>query len=248
MQGTAPHRLETISSNRVPPLGLISSTFLFGAAALLLYVVTHGLIPTLAARTSIEPVLLWFLLAGLCVFLPLVIAALVLLLREAPPGRWGRDRLRFRPLMRTDWLWSLGALGVIGLLSALSLAALEMLFTEVQLHPSFMSMDPLSPGRYWILAVWLPFWILNILGEEVLWRGVLLPRQEVALGHWAWTVNGAGWFLFHLAFGPVLLLTLWPITFILPYVVQRTQNSWTGVLIHAGLNGPGFVAVAFGLV
>jgi len=36
--------------------------------------------------------------------------------------------------------------------------------------------------------------------------------------------------------------------FILPYIVQRRRNSWVGVAIHAGVNGPGFVAVAFGLV
>jgi hypothetical protein len=46
----------------------------------------------------------------------------------------------------------------------------------------------------------------------------------------------------------MILLTLWPTTFILPYLVQRTKNSSTGVLVHAGVNGPGFLAVAFGYV
>ena len=67
--------------------------------------------------------------------------------------------------------------------------------------------DPLTPDRYWILGAWFPFWVLNILGEEFSGGGVVLPRQEVALGRWAWLANGIGWLLFHLAFGPAILLT-----------------------------------------
>ena len=82
--------------------------------------------------------------------------------------------------------------------------------------------------------------------HRILWRGVVLPRQEATFGRWAWAVHGAGWFMFHLPFGAAILLTLWPMLFILPYVVQRRRNSWIGVIVHAGLNGPGFIAVAFG--
>lgn len=216
----------------------------------MLFVATYRVIPALAAWTGIEPLLLWFAVAGLGVFTPLLLAGLALLRQEAAlttPECW-RKRLRFRAMTRPDWLWSAGALALIGLLSAGTLAALRGFEGEVSLHPPFMAMEPLTPDRYWLLGAWLPFWVLNILGEEIVWRGVILPRQEVALGRWAWLANGAGWLLFHLAFGAMFLLTLWPIVFILPYVVQRRQNSWTGIIIHAGLNGPGFVAVAFGLV
>jgi hypothetical protein len=73
----------------------------------------------------------------------------------------------------------------------------------------------------------------------------MLPRQEASLGSQAWLANAVGWLLFHSAFGWQLCLLLVPILVILPYVVQRRQNSWVAVIIHAGLNGPGFVAVAF---
>lgn len=148
---------------------------------------------------------------------------------------------------KSDWLWSLGALAAIGVLSAGSLAMLNTFAGHVEMQPSFMSMEPLAPERYWILAVWLPFSVLNIMGEEVLWRGVVMPRQEMALGRWAWLANGCGWLLFHIAFGGAILITLVPIVFILPYVVKRRRNTWVGVIVHAGLNGPGFLAVAFGL-
>ena len=235
---------------RVPPLGLGQTAVLFGGAALLLFVATHGLIPALSGWTAMEDVLLWFAVAGLGVFVPLLLVGLVLLREEtviAVPGLW-RKRLRFRPMTGTDWLWSVGALGLIGLLSVGTMAVLRALWGDVHLTPSFMTMDPLTPGRYWILGAWIPFWVLNIMGEEILWRGVVLPRQEIAFGPWAWLANGTGWLMFHLAFGAPIMLMLWPIVFILPYVVQRRRNSWIGVVIHAGLNGPGFVAAAFGFV
>ena len=123
-----------------------------------------------------------------------------------------------------------------------------MLPGGLSLHPWFMAVAPLTADRYWILAIWLPFWGLNILAEEVVWRGVVLPRQGIAFGKWAWLVNGAGWLLFHAASPWEVMLTLVPTTLILPYVVQRLGNTTAGVIIHAGLNGPGFLALAFGLV
>jgi membrane protease YdiL (CAAX protease family) len=77
-----------------------------------------------------------------------------------------------------------------------------------------MTFEPLTQGRYWLLLVWLPYLILNIMGEELLWRGVMLPRQEASFGTNTWIVHGMGWALFHVAFGWKLLLTMLPLIFI----------------------------------
>jgi membrane protease YdiL (CAAX protease family) len=136
----------------------------------------------------------------------------------------------------------------VGILSGLIIKGLELISGEFDPTPDFMSFEPLSNGRYWLLLVWFPFWILNIMGEELLWRGVMLPRQEIAFGKYAWLIHGFGWGLFHVAFGWQLLLTLIPLIFIQPYLVQKTQNSWVGVIMHGGLNGPSFIAICFGLI
>lgn len=244
-----PGSKESLETSPSCGMGAAQTFLLFGGATLLLFVAAQGLIPMLARSTSIEPILLWFAVYGLIVFIPLPITSLLLLHREgklATPLFW-RDRLRFRSMKLADWLWSLGAVAAIGALSAGSLAVLNIFMDNVDLQPSFMHMEPLSSGRYWILTAWIPFWILNIMGEEILWRGVVLPRQEISLGKWTWPVNGTGWMLFHVAFGGATFVALWPILLILTYVVQRRRNSWTGVIIHAGVNGPGFLMVAFGL-
>lgn len=233
---------------QIRPTGWTQTLVIFGIASLMLYIATHGLIPILSRATGIEPIVFWFLVGGLGVFAPIVIGGYLLLRGEGrPEGELWRERLRFRRMDRGDWVWGIGALILIGALTGGIQAGLGALLGGLDTEPPFMALEPLSQGRYWILMAWLPFWVLNIMGEEIVWRGVLLPRQEAALGRHAWVANAVGWSLFHIAFGWQLLVMLLPILIILPYVVHRRQNAWIGVLIHAGLNGPGFLAVAFGL-
>lgn len=158
------------------------------------------------------------------------------------------ERLRFRPMTRRDWRYSLLALVVIGLLTSGIMIAMQVLFSDFNHTPSFMTLDPLSPGRYWLLLAWLPYWLLNIGGEEFFWRGVLLPRQEKTFEDKTWILHGTGWAIFHIAFGWQLLVMLLPLLYIEPYVVQKTQNTWTGVFLHGVINGPSFIAIALGII
>jgi membrane protease YdiL (CAAX protease family) len=86
------------------------------------------------------------------------------------------------------------------------------------------------------------------MGEEILWRGVIFPRQEVVFGKYTWLIHGFGWSLFHLAFGWQLFMTMLPILFIQSIAVQKTKNSWVGVTIHAIINGPSFIAISLGFL
>ena len=157
-----------------------------------------------------------------------------------------RDRLRFRKMNSGDWLWSIGGMVLIGICGVIVMKLIEHFVGQVDSQPPFMDFEPLTPGRYWILALWFPYWILNIMGEEILWRGVLLPRQEVIFGKKTWIIHGILWGIFHIAFGWHILLTVVPILFIQSYIVQRRKNSWIGVVIHALVNGPSFIAISFG--
>lgn len=231
-------------------LGLSGSFAIYIPAALLMYFLTKYLIPWLSDVTGQETILFWFIVAGLGIFLPLIITGIFILKSEGYPlskHTWV-ERLRFRKITRQDLIWCLAGLIVVGLLSGLVMKGLELLTGKFDHAPAFMAFEPLSEGRYWLLLVWFPYWILNILGEEFLWRGVMLPRQEEVFGKNTWMIHGLGWGLFHIAFGWQLLITLLPLIFILSYIVQRTKNSWVGVIMHGGLNGPSFIAICFGLI
>src|SRR5918994_1016027 len=232
-------RREGSEPNRVPRLGLGGSAALFGAGALLLFLTTRVAVPAFVSATRVETVVMWFLAASIVLFGPLLLTAALLLYRERGPGRLGSlgARLWLRPMNGGDWLWAVGGLAAVAVLTGGIGALLRMLQASKDLHPSFMAFEPLGPGRYWILGAWIPFFVLNIVGEEFVWRGVALPRQEVAFGGRAWMVNGTLWLLFHAAFPWQVLVTLVPITLILPYVVQRRHSTWVGVAIHAAFGG-----------
>ena len=154
----------------------------------------------------------------------------------------------FRKLTKKDILWAIGSILAIGILSMAMMKSLELVIGQFDHSPPFMSFSPLDEGRYWLLLVWIPYWILNILGEEIIWRGVMLPRQEIAFGKITWLIHGFGWLLFHFAFGWQLLIALFPIIFLQSYAVQKTRNSWVGVIIHGSINGPSFIAIALGVM
>jgi membrane protease YdiL (CAAX protease family) len=234
--------------NNIKGIGLLKSLLIFGTASVILILETHFLIPFLSKKTGCEPILFWFIVAGLGLFLPLLILAYFILRSEGvkiDKHTW-QNRLRFIRMNKADWLWAIGAILVIGITSSVIMNLLETFTGKVESRPVFMSFEPLTLDRYWILLLWFPYWILNIMGEEILWRGVLLPKQEIVFGKSTWLIHGIFWGILHIAFGWHLLLTLIPILLIQPYVVQRRKNTWIGVVIHAVINGPSFIAISFG--
>ena len=225
--------------------------FLGGALATWLAVVVG--IPLLARKWGIPPAVGWFLTSGIlvAVFFFVAIAAAR---RTTASGSFAEttEALRLRPLNRADLAWALGGLvGVVlltgGVVTAFSgLFAINLLSKES--YATFLQMEALQPGQFWLLLAWLPYFFFNIAGEELLWRGYLLPRQAEAVGSRAWVLNGVLWAVFHAAIGWRIAVILIPIEFIVPYVVQKRQNTWLGVIIHGLYNGSGFILVAFGIV
>ena len=168
------------SSIPLRTLGLRNSLAIFIGAGILLFLQTRFVIPWLSEITGMEIILFWFIVGGLGVFLPLILLGWLMLKQEGRmpwKERW-TGRLRFRKMTRKDIYWSVAGLLAAGILSGFLMKGLELAAGKFDPNPPFMAFEPLSKGRYWLLLVWLPYWILNILGEEFLWRGVMLPRQD----------------------------------------------------------------------
>jgi membrane protease YdiL (CAAX protease family) len=229
-------------------IGLALSVVLFGVPAVLLWLVTRYLVPTLVTQ-GWEPLPAWFLGGGLLLAL-LMAAALTGATMALPAPSWRAilDALRVHSLSPADW--RLGGLTLLVTLAAVA----AMQFVNVTIgpglapHPHFMHVEPLGPAQRYILALWLPFFFLNIVGEELWWRGFIQPRQEPVFGHRTWIVQGLLHGAFHVSFGLGVLFVVWPILFSIPWAVQRTRNTSVGILIHAGANGPAFLAVTLGLL
>lgn len=216
----------------------------FAVAAVVLAKLTFIWVPILHAQ-GLPPLVAFMLLAPPFIFFPLIVFSACVLWSERPADLIARLWLQ-RPTRRD---WYAGLIG--GVTIAVSSAALAVFARAMALPihpPTIPPLQPITSERLWIVGLWLFYWPLNILGEELAWRCVLLPRMELRFGRHAWAVNAALWFCFHLAFGPGNLLVLMPTLALVPYIVQRRRNAWLGVLLHAVLSLPGFVAMALGAV
>lgn len=237
----------------VAPITPSVSLLMFGIPSAFFWYIAYRLIPQLTGPGAVHPALAWFT-GGITIFFPLFVAALALPLLDGYRSFSAlRERLRFHPLSGRDWRVVGISMLVIGVATGAIMGAAALLHRyagvpELQTTPSFMQFHPFAPSEYWLLCVWSVMFLFNILGEELLWRGYILPRQEAALGERAWLVNAAGWMLFHLCFGPSMMIVLLPIIIVLPYAVQHTKNTTVGILIHALLNGPSFIMISLGVM
>jgi len=237
----------------IQPIGIFHSCLLFGIPATLLFVVCRVLIPLLHQNYGLHPALSWFI-GGLITFVPLFITSIFLVRKD---GFFSRNemyqRFRLRKMSGRDWKFTLIGLLLIFLATGLIMGISKLLhlkfgISEIQTTPSFMKFEPFHGSERLFLLVWLVMFFFNIIGEELMWRGYILPRQEMSLGYKAWIFNAMLWFVFHIAFGIDLLILLVPVLIILPYAVQKTGNTLVGIWIHALMNGPMFVLVSLGII
>jgi membrane protease YdiL (CAAX protease family) len=226
------------------PRSLAPDVALFLGGGVLVWGVVHVGVPALAGA-GVEPLVAWMLLAPPCVFVPVLGGGLWLLRAEGGLASW-RERLWLRRPSAREWALGLAALAAMGLASG----AMFALCAAVGLDPNppfARHVEPIGGGRLWIVGLWAATWPVNILGEELVWRGILLPRMAARLGAGGWPLNAVLWGAFHAGFGPGNLLVLVPTLVLVPWLAQRRRSTWLAVLLHAGLSGPGFAALALGL-
>jgi membrane protease YdiL (CAAX protease family) len=166
----------------------------------------------------------------------MIVAALVAYVLEGNPLTWNAFIVRYRlqmPGWRT-WLWTLGGVLIAGA-AALGLNALLL-----ALYKSIgFTIPDQSSGLTDVLVLGLILFT-NIVGEELWWRGYILPRQELAYGSRTWLVHGVMWAFFH-SFKPWALPVMLLYCLIIPYIAQRTRSNWPPIIIHFLINGSGWL-------
>ena len=242
------------SPQRPRPLTPRGSLVAFAIPTVLLFLATRVGMNWSRGFLSGPDILNWFLW-GKIVFAALFAAAIAAVWIEQRGFRWRVFAVRFRlgrPTVR-DILTAFFVFIGCGLASGGIFLAWQWLVAvfpwlpKPLAAPPFVRMEPVTAGTTWLLLAWLPLFFFNITGEELWWRGYLLPRQEQH-GKYAWLIHGLGLALFHLPLGLELTVILTPYLFGLPWVVSRQKNLWCGFIVHGLLNGGGFLAVALGLV
>jgi membrane protease YdiL (CAAX protease family) len=85
----------------------------------------------------------------------------------------------------------------------------------------------------WFAVLVVEFAFNTMLGEELLFRGLLLPRMRGAFGRWDWVANGALFALYHLHVPWVIPQTLLVDTFVLAGASRRYRSALVGIIVHS---------------
>ena len=86
-------------------------------------------------------------------------------------------------------------------------------------------------GWFALVAVFAVF--NTVLGEELLFRGLLLPRMRGVFGRRDWVANGALFAVYHVHAPWVILSTFVDGIFLLAYPARRFESAWMGIVVHS---------------
>ncbi|HEY7793339.1 MAG TPA: CPBP family intramembrane glutamic endopeptidase [Gaiellaceae bacterium] len=92
--------------------------------------------------------------------------------------------------------------------------------------------DFLSGAWSWYALLLVSFVFNTVLGEELLFRGFLLPRMHGAFGRGDWVANGVLFTFYHLHVPWAMPATLLD-TFFLAYPSKRYRSAWIGIAVHS---------------
>lgn len=244
-----------MEETKIQPMSLRSALFHFFVPAILVTLNIY-FIMAFFATLGVSTFINYFIIYATLPMLLLLIVSIIAYQREGHEMTWRAFTQRFRLYRMTgkDWLWTILLFLImflsVGILSFTSVIIASFLpppeFWPDELHPlkrsdsmgtipSEFVGQPL-PGNWGVVIVLLISLIIATLGEELWWRGYILPRQELEHGEKTWIIHGILWGLFHF-FLPWNLIALLPGTLVLSYVAQKLKNTWPAIIAHGLANG-----------
>lgn len=228
----------------------LKAFLIFGFFTFYFYLLLYTLLPFIKNNYSLNPALYWFI-TGYFLFIPIFTYAVMMVRKEGNKTvKEITSALNIKSFSKKDWQYSITGLIILFLSSGLIMGIAAYLhknfgIDELTTSPWFIHVEPFEGTDKLLLLVWLPMFFFNIIGEEILWRGYIQNRMP---GKYAWIICAVFWFMFHLPFGFDLLIILFPIIIIIPYIYYKTGNTLTGVFIHGLFNGPAFIMISLGII
>ena len=204
--------------------------------------------PALSPQVNLHPlILVWLLLIGGMVWQ--FVVSLWIVYRELGTLRWSAIRERtwlnkprdpntgeskaklFWWLMPAFLFIFLIEYGIGGFLES----AVAKLFPFLSTLPGLnleQLMVPEFIGAWWLVGVALISSAFNyFLGEEFLFRGVLLPKMRGAFGKWDWVANAALFGLYHLH-KPLVIPSTMLSTLVYTWPSRRFRSNWFALVLH----------------
>ena len=185
----------------------------------------------------------------------LFVLSMIIVRREEGDLRWVTVKRRLRlntprepatgvPGARL-WLWVVPFLVGVVVVELVLASALENAWVSVfpflaepegrSFDAFFGSQEVLEGlvGAWWFLALFVVQSIFNtILGEEFLFRGVLLPRMEGVFGRFSWVANNVLFALYHVHV-PWVIPNAFLTGLLYTYPAYRYRSTWMSIILHS---------------
>lgn len=175
------------------------------------------------------------------------------------------ERFRLEPLSKTDWLWVAGAAAATIVFDQLLEPIGRTLAKNKWLQPPDYLPAPFNPlikfelppklffgvnlrGNWKLLCMFIPLHSLAMFGEEMMWRGYMLPIQESMFGNYAWIVNGLLWAWLVHACLKWHFIGMLPGMLVAPFVALQTESTWASLLTHAIPNSLLWIILLYGVI
>jgi membrane protease YdiL (CAAX protease family) len=213
---------------------------------LILFVVTPFLIP----RVDMNPGILYLILITLGLVWQGVVVYIILK-KEVKPFTW--ENLKKRLWLNTPISPKTGKPSKKLYLLTIPIIALILLWDELGpfdfLNENWVHIFPflghpdgygalqdlvgMVEGQWWLLGVIFVLIVFNyLLGEELVFRGILLPKMNGVFGKYDWVANGVLFALYHIH-------TIWQLPsqilfrdWIYSWAVKRYKSFWISAAIH----------------
>jgi membrane protease YdiL (CAAX protease family) len=227
-------------NQKLKPITFWRSVLIFGGMSILHALVDHLLVP-LALEMGI-PAFIPHYGGYMLLFILALAFSFMLYAKEKkqnlPQIIFFRERFMLPRFNIKDLLWGLGLV----VFWIVTIMMIKGMLSPVLEAPSYLVSALGSvygivlSGSVWLIPFYFVFILLNVLGEELFWRGYLLPRQMEQHGKKAWIVNGVLWALFHV---PIfwMMPALAPGCIALAFITQKRKSLWPALIAHFILNG-----------
>lgn len=221
---------------------------IWAIVALPMPVLAFVIAPALFPHINLAPGIVFWLMMIVGMFWQFVVS-LSIVYTELGTLRWSAIRERTwltmprvpqtgQPKARLFW-WLLPTLlftglVILGLGSSLE-SGVARLFPFLAAMPS-PNLDqlvvPEFVGAWWLVGLALVSIALNyFLGEEFLFRGVLLPKMQGAFGKWDWVANAILFGFYHLH-KPLAIPTIILSSLAYTWASRRFRSNWFAVVLH----------------
>lgn len=223
----------------------------------LAFVITPYLIP----KINLHPGIVYWIAIIIGMIWQFVLS-LIILKRDGYELRWStiKKRMKYQKPKNPKtgksnyWLllWVIPFILLSGSLQIVNIPDLEtILFPFINKLPQYEMSTLATPefkGAWWLLALLLPSSVFNyFLGEEFLYRGILLPKMKGVFGKWDWFANGVLFGFYHLH-KPQMFITSALVTgFLFAFPSKRFQSNWMAVIIH-GVEGLFILVLVLGVI